>query len=363
MFEGDKRRKNTLYEPCTVQPMDGSNFTPPERTSQEKDQKVQKKLSFEPEERFGRENSARQSEMHAKRTFDGTTQDVWSDFLRYYENFATLNGWSDERKRMLFLTTLRGQAETYVHGLPNSDVINWNSLLQKMELRFWPSNMKESYLVEEEEVEKTKLNDKTIKDAYPIPRIEDNIDALSGAKWMSVLDLSMAYHQVPMNPTDKENTAFSTPRGGFYQYVTTPFGLCNAGATFQRIIETAMRGLQWHVLVLNLDDIIVFSETFDEHLVNLQKVFQRKYVQNKDFCKQCNLPWDYVYNNSSDNSDSLNTIDQQWETQHSQIISTIDENENEDLDSEDLPKRRGPKRNAPSKAKGLKKPVIDLSPV
>ncbi|CAG2224886.1 unnamed protein product [Mytilus edulis] len=83
---------------------------------------------------------------------------------------------------------------------------------------------------------------------------------------------------------------------------------------------------------------------------------------NKDFCKQCNLPWDYVYNNSSDKSDSLNIIDQQCETQHSQIISTIDENENEDLDSEDLPKRRGPKRNAPSKAKGLKKPVIDLSP-
>ena len=78
-----------------------------------------------------------------------------------------------------------------------------------------------------------------------------------------------------MSQADKEKTAFSTPRGGLYQYVTMPFGLCNAGATFQRIIETAMRGLQWHVLVLNLDDIIVFSETFDEHLVNLQKVFQR----------------------------------------------------------------------------------------
>ncbi|VDI18408.1 Hypothetical predicted protein [Mytilus galloprovincialis] len=55
-------------------------------------------------------------------------------------------------------------------------------------------------------VDYRKLNDKTIKDAYPIPRIEDNIDALSGAKWMSVLDLSMAYHQVPMNPADKEKT-------------------------------------------------------------------------------------------------------------------------------------------------------------
>ena len=124
-------------------------------------------------------------------------------------------------------------------------------------------------------VDYRKLNEKTIKDAYPIPRIEDNIDALCGANWMSVLDLNMAYHQVPMNPADKEKTAFSTPRGGLYQYVTMPFGLCNAGATFQRIIETALRGLQWHILVLYLDDIIVFSKTFEEHLVNLQKVFQR----------------------------------------------------------------------------------------
>ncbi|CAC5364646.1 unnamed protein product [Mytilus coruscus] len=85
----------------------------------------------------------------------------------------------------------------------------------------------------------------------------------------------MACHQVPMNPADEEKTAFSTPRGGLYQYVTMPFGLCNAGATFQRINETVMRGLHWHVLVLYLDDIIEFSETFDEHLVNLQKVFQR----------------------------------------------------------------------------------------
>ena len=124
-------------------------------------------------------------------------------------------------------------------------------------------------------VDYRRINEKTIKDAYPIPRIEDNIDALSGSKWMSVLDLNMAYHQVPMNPADKEKTAFSTPRGGLYQYVTMPFGLCNSGATFQRIIETAMRGLQWQILVLYLDDIIVFSKTFDEHLENLQRVFQR----------------------------------------------------------------------------------------
>ncbi|VDH88704.1 Hypothetical predicted protein [Mytilus galloprovincialis] len=184
---------------------------------------------------------------------------------------------------MVFLTTLTGQSGAYVHGLLDSDMTNWNYLLQKIELRFGYSDMKESYLVEEKInsnspwssglvlvqkkdlsrrlcVDYKKLNDKTIKDSYPIPRIEDNIDALSGAKWMSVLDLRMAYHQVPMNLADKEKTAFSIPRGGLYQYVTMPFGLCNAGTNFQRIIKTAMRGFQWYVLVLNLDDMIVPSE-------------------------------------------------------------------------------------------------------
>ncbi|CAC5363770.1 unnamed protein product [Mytilus coruscus] len=121
--EGNKRCRFTVYGSCTVQPMDGSTFTPPERTYQEKYQKVRKKLSFEPEgsiesiQYCGKDNSAKQSEIHVKRTFNGNTQDVWYDFLRYYENTARLNGWAEERKRIVFLTTLRGQAEAYEHGL------------------------------------------------------------------------------------------------------------------------------------------------------------------------------------------------------------------------------------------------------
>ena len=63
-----------------------------------------------------------------------------------------------------------------------------------------------------------KLNEKTIKDAYPIARVDDNIDALSGSKWFTSLDLEMAFHQVPLNKSDREKTAFATPRGGLYQY-------------------------------------------------------------------------------------------------------------------------------------------------
>ena len=69
-----------------------------------------------------------------------------------------------------------------------------------------------------------KINEKTIKDAYPLARIDENLDTLEGAEWYSSLDLDMAYHQVPMEPEDKEKTAFATPCGGLYQFTTMPFG-------------------------------------------------------------------------------------------------------------------------------------------
>lgn len=85
----------------------------------------------------------------------------------------------------------------------------------------------------------------------------------------------MAYHQIPLEVSDRPKTAFATPRGGLYQYVTMPFGLCNAPATFQRIIEKVLVGLQWHILVLYLDDIVVFSKTVDQHITDLETVLGR----------------------------------------------------------------------------------------
>ena len=124
-------------------------------------------------------------------------------------------------------------------------------------------------------VDYRKLNGRTIQDVYPITRIDENLDSLSGADWFSCLDLDMAYHQVPMAKNDKEKTAFATPLGGLYHYITMPFGLCSAPSTFQRLIERALHGLQWHIVVLYLDDIIVMGRTFEEHLKNLGTVFDR----------------------------------------------------------------------------------------
>lgn len=120
-----------------------------------------------------------------------------------------------------------------------------------------------------------KLNERTIKDAYPLTRIDENLDTLEGAEWYSSLDLDMAYHQVPMDPDDKEKTAFATPRGGLYQYTTMPFGLCNAASTFQRLIERTLSGLQWKIAVLYLDDIVCFGKDFASHLSNLKEVFEK----------------------------------------------------------------------------------------
>ena len=109
------------------------------------------------------------------------------------------------------------------------------------------------------------LNSVTRKDAYPIPRIDDTIDTLSGSKFFTTLDLASGYWQVPVDDDDKEKTAFATP-SGFHQFEVMPFGLCNAPSTFERLMDRVLRGLQWHVCLVYLDDIIVYSNSFDEHL-------------------------------------------------------------------------------------------------
>ena len=116
-----------------------------------------------------------------------------------------------------------------------------------------------------------KLNDVTVKDAYPLPNIEDNIDALKGAKWFSTLDLASGYWQVAMDENDRAKTAFCT-KYGLFQWKVMPFGLCNAPSTFERLMERVLQGLQWESAVLYLNDVIVFGSDFDQHLSRLQTV-------------------------------------------------------------------------------------------
>ena len=118
------------------------------------------------------------------------------------------------------------------------------------------------------------LNSVTRRDAYPLPRIDSCLDAMSEAKWFSTFDMRSSYHQVPVAKEDTDKTAFICPRG-MYKYKTMPFGLCNAGATFQRLMDVVLSGLHMDICLVYLDDIIVYSKTVEQHLERLETVLQR----------------------------------------------------------------------------------------
>lgn len=122
-------------------------------------------------------------------------------------------------------------------------------------------------------VDYRRLNTVTCKDAHPLPRVDDCLDALSGAKVFSTLDCASGYWQVELKPEDREKTAFSTGEN-LYQFKVMPFGLTNAPATFQRLMDLVLAGLHWKCCLVYLDDIIVFTKTVEGHIERLREVFQ-----------------------------------------------------------------------------------------
>ena len=120
-----------------------------------------------------------------------------------------------------------------------------------------------------------KLNSRTIPDAYSLPRIDETIDSLSGSKYFSKLDLRSGYWQVEIKESDKYKTAFSVGPLGFLECNRMAFGLTNAPATFQRLMERCMGEYHLKECLIYLDDIIIFSKTFDEHITRLENVFKQ----------------------------------------------------------------------------------------
>ena len=120
-------------------------------------------------------------------------------------------------------------------------------------------------------VDYRKLNKKTIKDAYPIPRIDDSLEALGSAKYFSCIDLKSAYNQIRVDKSDQHKTAFSSP-WGLYEFTRMPFGLINAPATFQRMMSNLFRDEMFESVVCYLDDVLVFSPTVESHIEHLKLV-------------------------------------------------------------------------------------------
>ena len=111
-----------------------------------------------------------------------------------------------------------------------------------------------------------RLNSITKKDVYPLPRIDDILDTLGGCKYFSTLDLSSGYWHIEMDRESSEKTAFST-HCGLFEFTRMPFGLCNGPATFQRLMEIVLAGLEWKCCVVYVDDILVCSNSFKDHLL------------------------------------------------------------------------------------------------
>ncbi|KAL6419715.1 hypothetical protein ACFW04_013679 [Cataglyphis niger] len=118
------------------------------------------------------------------------------------------------------------------------------------------------------------LNEKTIGDAYPLPNITEILDQLGSAKYFSVFDLASGFHQIPMHESHAGKTAFSTPHG-HYEFNRMPFGLKNAPATFQRLMDQVLSGLQGNELFVYLDDIVLYASSLKEHEVKFNKLAER----------------------------------------------------------------------------------------
>ena len=123
-------------------------------------------------------------------------------------------------------------------------------------------------------VDYRRLNAQTKRDAYPLPRILVSLDASIGARFFCTLDLASGYHQVRMHEEDREKTAFIITLG-LYEYNRMPFGLCGAPATFQRLMQRCLGDLTFQMLLVYLDDILIYSPSIEHHLEHLNLVVTR----------------------------------------------------------------------------------------
>ncbi|GFU72562.1 transposon Tf2-9 polyprotein [Trichonephila clavipes] len=132
-----------------------------------------------------------------------------------------------------------------------------------------------------------KLNEITVADTYPLPRMDDLLHQAKLTPFMSTLDLRAGYHQVKVHVEDQDKTAFVCPFGT-YRFLRMPYGLRNAPATFQRLMNRFCNGLEDILALPYLDDIIVLSETFEKHMFDLKTIFERllhfKLKANREKC-------------------------------------------------------------------------------
>ena len=118
-----------------------------------------------------------------------------------------------------------------------------------------------------------RLNSRTKKDAYPLPRMQETMESMVGAHFFSTMDLKSGFWQVKMAKDSQQYTAFTVGSMGVYEFLRMPYGLCYAPATFQRLMQNCLGELNLTYALIYLDDVIVFSRTEEEHLHRLRVIF------------------------------------------------------------------------------------------
>ena len=123
------------------------------------------------------------------------------------------------------------------------------------------------------------LNKRTVKDCFPLPKIEQCLDTLQGNQYFSTLDCASGYWQIEIHPEDQKKTAFIT-KYGLFEHRMMVFGLCNAAATFQRAMQFVLSGLLWKKCLCYIDDVHVLGTDFESALNNLSEIFERFEIHN-----------------------------------------------------------------------------------
>ena len=118
------------------------------------------------------------------------------------------------------------------------------------------------------------LNRRTVPDRFPLPKVQKSLEALGGSQYFSLLDQGKAYHQCFVKPECRHVPAFITPCG-LYEWVRIPFGLMNAPGVFQRFMQSALEGMNNDFCIPSMDDVIICSNSFQDHINHLRKVLQR----------------------------------------------------------------------------------------
>ena len=113
-----------------------------------------------------------------------------------------------------------------------------------------------------------------MRDVFLLPRMEDSLQSLGKAQLFTKIDLKAGYWQIALDPSDRHKTAFRT-QDGLFQFLVMPFGLASAPATFQRLMNIIFDGTLWRDVLVYLDDIVIYTETWREHLAALDEMFLR----------------------------------------------------------------------------------------